>query len=72
MRLLRTSARRDHATSTAEPETVDVRIITATNKDLPSMIASGEFREDLYYRVAMGILNTSTAGPWGRLAASNG
>ena len=41
---------------TAEPETVDVRIITATNKDLPSMIASGEFREDLYYRVAMGIL----------------
>ncbi len=41
---------------TAEPEGVDVRIITATNKDLPSMIASGEFREDLYYRVATGVL----------------
>lgn len=29
---------------------VDVRIITATNKNLEEMIKSGEFREDLYYR----------------------
>jgi len=30
---------------------INVRIITATNKDLEKMILQGEFREDLYFRI---------------------
>jgi len=32
---------------------VDVRILAATNKNLGTLIQSGQFREDLYYRVSV-------------------
>lgn len=34
-----------------EPKQVDVRIVSATNRDLEKDIASEKFREDLYYRL---------------------
>lgn len=41
---------------TSQSKAVDVRVITATNRDLESMVRAGEFREDLFYRINLIVL----------------
>lgn len=41
----------------SKPAKVNVRIIAATHRDLNKDVAEGRFREDLFHRLAVGILN---------------
>ena len=41
------------STGENKPRKIDVRIISATNRNLSKLIESGTFREDLYYRLGV-------------------
>jgi transcriptional regulator with PAS, ATPase and Fis domain len=52
MRLLRVLQERVYEPlGSANTVPVDVRVITATHRDLSKLVSEGEFREDLYYRI---------------------
>jgi PAS domain S-box-containing protein len=52
VRLLRVIQERTYEPLGAtKPVRANVRIVTATNRDLREMVKSGSFREDLYYRI---------------------
>ncbi|QRX82272.1 sigma-54-dependent Fis family transcriptional regulator [Glaciimonas sp. PAMC28666] len=56
-RLLRVLSEREvMPLGAAQPVHVDLHLISATHQNLHELVAAGRFREDLYYRIAGGVL----------------
>jgi transcriptional regulator of acetoin/glycerol metabolism len=60
-RLLRVLSEREVTPlGASHPVPVNVQLICATHQDLAGAVAQGTFREDLYYRIAVGVLTLPT------------
>ena len=51
IKLLRVLQENSIGIGTSEPTSVNVRVISSTHRDLQQLMGSGQFREDLYYRL---------------------